>query len=159
MLYLILQFPNSTCFFHVPYLFICTRNINSEKKSLESLYVSLYLLLNGIFTVICVVFDTKRQGRMDFFYVIITVLLVLNGIKIIILIIGCCWQNRFNRKISSGQIPQYNIVKSKFDNNSDKFDYILKSVKNKEIEKNHFEREHSSQINIKEHNNLPIIGI
>jgi len=159
LLYLILQFPNSTCFFHVPYLFICTRNINSEKKSLESLYVSLYLLLNGIFTVICVVFDTKRQRRMDFFYVIITVLLVLNGIKIIILIIGCCWQNRFNRKISSGQIPQYNIVKSKFDNNSDKFDYILKSVKNKEIEKNHFEREHSSQINIKEHNNLPIIGI
>ena len=81
LFYLILQFPNSTCFFHVPYLFICTRNINSEKKSLESLYVSLYLLLNGIFTVICVVFDTKRQRRMDFFYAIATILLVLNTSK------------------------------------------------------------------------------
>ena len=118
LFYLILQFPNSTCFFHVPYLFICTRNINSEKKSLESLYVSLYLLLNGIFTVICVVFDTKRQRRMDFFYAIATILLVLNGIRIIILIFGCCWQNRFNRKISSGQIPQYNIVSSEYDNNT-----------------------------------------
>ena len=158
LFYLILQFPNSTCFFHVPYLFICTRNINSEKKSLESLYVSLYLLLNGIFTVICVVFDTKRQRRMDFFYAIATILLVLNGIRIIILIFGCCWQNRFNRKISSGQIPQYNIVSSEYDNNNNNnFDYFIKIVKNKEIENKNFEKEHSSQINI--NNKLPIIEI
>ena len=117
LLYLFLQFPNSTCFFHIPYLFVCTRNINSKKKSIESLYISLYLLLNGIFTVICIVFDTKRQRRMDFFYVISTVLLSLNGIKIIILISGCCWQNRFNNKISYGQIPQYNIVNSEYENN------------------------------------------
>ena len=54
---------------------------------------------------------------MDFFYVISTVLLSLNGIKIIILISGCCWQNRFNNKISYGQIPQYNIVNSEYENN------------------------------------------
>ena len=122
-LYLIGQFFNSSSFFHVPYLFICTRTINSKKEDIESLYISLYLLLNGIFTVICIVFDTKRQRRMDFFYVIATILLVLNGIRIIILIFGCCWQNRFNKKISWGEIPQYNDEISdyvKYPNYSDK---------------------------------------
>lgn len=115
-LYLILQFFNSTCFFHVPYLFVCTRTINSDKENIESLYISLYLLLNGAFTVICIVFDTKRQRRMDFFYTIATIFLVLNGIRIIILIFGCCLQNRFNKKISLGEMPQYNIVNSDNDN-------------------------------------------
>ena len=129
--YLILQFPNSTCFFHVPYLFVCTRNINSERKDIESLYISLYLLLNGIFTIICIVFDTKRQRRMDFFFVIATILCVLNGIKILILLFGCCWQNRFNNKISNGQIPQYNIVTPEKNNNSNKYNNIkIDKIKN-----------------------------
>jgi hypothetical protein len=143
--YLIFQFPNSTCFFHIPYLFICTRNINSEKKSIESLYISLYLLLNGIFTVICIVFDTKRHRRMDFFFVIATILLVLNGIKILILIFGCCWQNRFNRKISIGQIEQYNYIVDNDKNNSK----IIYSEENNKNNKNVLDKEQSNQLNIK----------
>ena len=162
--YLILQFPNSACFFHVPYLFLCTRNINPEIKSTESLYISLYLLLNGIFTVICIVFDTKRQRRMDFFYVISTVLLVINGLKIIILISGCCWQNRFNRKISSGQIPQYDFTSAEINNNSNdsrKID-VEKNIKiklNKEREKIriNMKKEFSSQIDIKKQNDSSLM--
>ena len=169
--YLILQFPNSICFFHVPYLFLCVRNINPEKKSLESLYTSLYFLLNGIFTVICIVFDTKRQRRMDFFYVISTVLLVISGIKIIILLFGCCWQNRFNSKISIGQIPQYDFVSSEKNNtnNTNITRYIIfnrKIEKNSEINNDNKlrrknkkiqEKEYSSQANIREKNNLSLI--
>ena len=166
-----MQFPNSICFFHVPYLFLCVRNINPEKKSLESLYTSLYFLLNGIFTVICIVFDTKRQRRMDFFYVIATVLLVISGIKIIILLFGCCWQNRFNSKISIGQIPQYDFVSSE-KNNTNNTNINRYIIFNRKIEKNSKinndnklrkinkkiqEKEYSSQANIREQNNLSLI--
>ena len=170
--YLLMQFPNSTCFFRLPYITTCIRNINSEKKKFESIYISLYILLNGIFTVICIVFDTSRRRRMDFFYIIITILAILNGIKILILIIGCCWQNRFNRHISSGQIPQYHIINSEYDknvinyNNKDKDQTIINQ---KNIKKNSYkgsseliknkkmmDKEFSSQINIRENNNYEL---
>ena len=115
--YIIAQLPNSTCFFHVPYLFTSIRNVNSSNKYLESIYISLYLLLNGLLTVMCIVFDTKRQRRMDFLYVIATIYAVLNGIKLIILVIGFCLQNKFNKNIIYGQIPQYNVVNSEYENN------------------------------------------
>ena len=115
--YIIAQLPNSTCFFHVPYLFTSIRNVNSSNKYLESVYISLYLLLNGLLTVVCIVFDTKRQRRMDFLYVIATIYAVLNGIKLIILVIGFCLQNKFNKNIINGLIPQYNVVNSEYENN------------------------------------------
>jgi hypothetical protein len=65
----------------------------------------------------CIVFDTKRQRRMDFLYVIATIYAVLNGIKLIILVIGFCLQNKFNKNIIYGQIPQYNVVNSEYENN------------------------------------------
>ena len=117
LLYLVLQLPNSTCFFHLPYLFTSIRNINSSTKSRESLYIILYVLSNGLLTVMCIVFDTKRQRRMDFFFVLASILVILNGLKVIILIVGICWQSKFNRQVSSGQIPQYNIVNSEIENN------------------------------------------
>ena len=115
--YIIAQLPNSSCFFHVPYLFTSIRNVNSSNKYLESVYISLYLLLNGLLTVVCIVFDTKRQMRMDFLYVIATIYAVLNGIKLIILVIGFCLQNKFNKNIINGLIPQYNVVNSEYENN------------------------------------------
>ena len=94
---------------------------------------------------------------MDFFYVISTVLLVINGLKIIILISGCCWQNRFNRKISSGQIPQYDFTSAEINNNSNDSRKIdvetnIKIKLNKEREKIriNMKKEFSSQIDIKE---------
>ena len=84
---------------------------------MESIYISLYLLLNGLLTVMCIVFDTKRQRRMDFLYVIATIYAVLNGIKLIILVIGFCLQNKFNKNIINGLIPQYNVVNSEYENN------------------------------------------
>ena len=134
LLYLVLQFPNATCFFHIPYLFTSIRNINSENKSSEYLYISLYIILNGLLTVMCLVFDTKRQRRMDFFYVLASILVILNGVKFIILLVGICWQNRFNKEISTGQIPQYNIVNSEYDNNiNDKKNNIINNSNNKMI--------------------------
>ena len=115
--YIVAQLPNSTCFFHIPYLFTSIRNANSSNNYLESVYISLYLLLNGLLTVICIVFDTKRQRRMDFLYVIATIYAVLNGIKLVILIIAFCVQNKFNKNIVIGQIPQYNTANSEFENN------------------------------------------
>ena len=54
---------------------------------------------------------------MDFFYVIASIIAILTGVRMIILIIGICLQNHFNRKISYGQIPQYNNENNEFDNN------------------------------------------
>ena len=130
--YLIIQVPNSTCYFHMPFLFTSIKNKVSE-RSFESLYITLYLLLNGFLTVICIVFDTKRQRRMDFVFVITIIFAVMNGIKLVFLIIGFCLQNKFNKKIWTGEIPQYNVAHNEFynnprDNNID--DNINDNIKN-----------------------------
>ena len=115
---------------------------------------------------------------MDFLYVIATIYAVLNGIKLIILVIGFCIQNKFNKNIIYGQIPQYNVVNSEYENNvndinlydnntlNDRNDnlkinknennnsirqniYDKKSVnENKKIFKNNIEKEHSSELDI-----------
>ena len=114
--YILIQLPNSSCFFHLPYLLTCIRNVNSKEKKKESLYITLYILLNGLLTVICLVFDTKRQRRMDFLFIILIIFTVLNGVKLIILIIGFCAQNSFNKNITTGDIPQYYISNEECDN-------------------------------------------
>ena len=165
--YIILQFINSTCYFHIPYLFTCIRNINSSKKNFESLYVTLYLLFNGLLTVMCLVFDDKRHIRVDFFFVLSSILAVLMGLKLIFLIIGICLQNRFNKKISTGQIPQYNIVNSvtselNYNNEEKKENLQLNkddnniTIKNTNENKNKtgFEKELSSQAHIIPNDNL-----
>ena len=134
--YIIAQLPNSTCFFHIPYLFTSIRNANSSNKYLESVYISLYLLFNGLLTVMCIVFDTKRQRRMDFLYVIATIYAVLNGIKLIILVIGYCLQNKFNKNIISGQIPQYNVVNSEYENNLNEVDLYDNNTLNNNLKIN-----------------------
>ena len=146
--FLILQFINSTCFFHIPYLFTCIRNINSSRKNIESLYVTLYILFNGLLTIVCFVLDDKRSRRMDFFYIFLSILLILSGLKLIILIIGICWQNRFNKKISTGQIPQYNIINSV---NSD-FKYKIDDNNNDNNKDNLNINKNESNLTIKEIN-------
>ena len=158
--YLIFQIPNSTCFFYIPYLFTSIRNITSE-RSFESFYITLYLLFNGLLTVMCLVFDTKRQRRMDFLFVIATIFAVLNGIKLIILVIGYCFENKFNKKIWTGEIPQYNIVLTGKDNNI-KYDDIndnnydnFKNNKNESklsINNNIYEKQYSYQNDNNENN-------
>ena len=115
--YMLLKVPNSVCFFHLPYLFTCIRNIDSKKSKKESIYLVLYILLNGLLTVCCLVFDTKRQRRMDFLFIIGIIFTVINGAKLIILIIGACCQNRFNKNILTGDIPQYIINNDEYDLN------------------------------------------
>ena len=116
-------------------------------------------------------YPTTKNG---FFFVIATVLLAINGIKIIILLFGCCWQNRFNSKIFTGQIPQYDLINT--ENNKDKdnnninnknnnirYNIYYRKEKNDKI--NNYnkkmnkksnklpDKEYSSQLNIKEQNN------
>ena len=144
LLYIFIKLPNSTCFFHLPYLFTCIRNINSKKTKMESVYIVLYVLLNGLLTVFCLVFDTKRQRRMDFFFIITIIFTVISGTKLIIVIIGSCCQNHFNKNISTGDIPQY-IIANEFNTN-------IKTVNNSNDIYNNYKNENNININ----NNLNI---
>ena len=144
LLYIFIKLPNSTCFFHLPYLFTCIRNINSKKTKMESVYIVLYVLLNGLLTVFCLVFDTKRQRRMDFFFIIAIIFTVINGAKLIIVIIGSCCQNHFNKNISNGDIPQY-IISNEFNTN-------IKSINISNDIYNNYKNENNVNIN----NNLNI---
>ena len=134
--YIIFQFPISVTFFFIPYIFTCTRNVSSKSKKLESLYISMYIILNGILTVICLVFDTTRKRRMDFMVIIVFIYTVLSGMKLITLVIGYCSQNKFNKYISTGDIPQYNISSEESNNmnNANSFNnnniYINNNIKN-----------------------------
>ena len=115
LLYLLFQLPNCPCFFHLPYLFTCIRNINSKKKSKESLYISLYVVLNGLLTVICLVFDTKRQRRMDFLFILFIILTVINGAKLIILFFGFCFEKLFNKNIAKSNYSKSIIINKKIE--------------------------------------------
>ena len=178
LLYIILQFINSPVYFHIPYLFICIRNTNSAKKS-EALYISLYIIFNGFLTIMCLIFDTKRKRRMDFIHVIFCIFAILVGAKMIILFLGIYIQNKFNKKISSGQIPQYNINNSEYNKNLYENNSINVNVNyanktndlnvnknesklpirdnyldNNELRKNVFEKDYPSQMDIVRTNNL-----
>ena len=113
--YLFAQLLNSTCFFHLPYIFTCITNINSKEKKKDSIYITLYVLLNGLLSVICLTFDTTRQRRMDFLAIIAIIFIILNGVKLIVVMLGVCKQNSFNKNITSGNIPQYNISNEECD--------------------------------------------
>ena len=182
LLYLLVQLPNVICFFHLPYLFTCVRNISSKREKTESLYITLYILLNGLLTIVCLIFDTKRKRRMDFLYIITIIFTILNVAKTIILVFGFCIQNNFNHNISTGDIPQYNISNDEYnymnnnniynnDNNIKNMNNNIKnlkydknssskknnSLKDKKIIKNNdieniFEKKHSSQIDLNDIN-------
>ena len=93
--YLFLYLPCAPTFFHYPSMLTCTKTINSKKKKIESLYIGLYIALNGFLTVFCLLFDTTRQRRMNFLSIMGLIITVLNGIKLIVSIIGTCLIKRF----------------------------------------------------------------
>ena len=62
------------------------------------MYVICYVVLNGIVTVFCLVFDTTRQRRMNFFCVMAIIISALNVIKIITSIISICLIKNFGKK-------------------------------------------------------------
>ena len=103
--YLFAQLLNSTCFFHLPYIFTCIKNINSKEKKKDSIYITLYIFLNGLLSVICMAFDTSRQRRMDFLAIIAIIFIILNGVKLIVVMLGVFKQNSYNKNITSGNIP------------------------------------------------------
>ena len=96
--YLFLHLPNMYGFFHYPYLFTCIKTVNSKKRKIESLYIICYVLLNGIVTVLCLVFDTTRQRRMNFFCVMAIIISALSVVKIFISIISICLIKNFGKK-------------------------------------------------------------
>ena len=98
LFYIFLHIPNCLTFYHFPYLFTGIRNINSKSKKKESLYIIFYLVLNGILTVICLVFDTSRQRRMDFLFIVAEIISALNIIHLISTIIGICSLRSFRKK-------------------------------------------------------------
>ena len=169
--YLLFQLPNATCFFHLPYIFTCVRNISSKKKKSESLYITIYILFNGLLTIFCLVFDTTRQRRMDFLFILTIIYTILSGSKLIILVFGFGIQNNFNKNISTGEIPQYNLscdecndiinnnnIKSMNSNLNNLNFKKNKSVKNEKIIKkeniikNHEKKKDSSQLDLNENN-------
>jgi hypothetical protein len=138
LLYLIFQLPNCTCFFHLPYLVTSIRNINSKNKSKESLYISLYVVLNGLLTVICLVFDTKRQRRMDFLFILFIILTVINSAKLIILFFGFFFVKIFNKKIIKDSCSNNKIINKQIEGiniqNKDSKDKIKENDINKKDE-------------------------
>ena len=96
--YLLLFLPCAPTFFHFPSVFTFMKTINSKEKKSEAKYIILYVVLNGMLTVLCLVFDTTRQNRMNFLSVIVFVISLLNVIKLIVSIIGMCLIKR-NKKI------------------------------------------------------------
>ena len=96
--YILLFLPCAPTFFHFPSVFTFMKTINSKEKKSEAKYIILYIVLNGMLTVLCLVFDTTRQNRMNFLSVIVFVISLLNVIKLIVSIIGMCLIKR-NKKI------------------------------------------------------------
>ena len=146
LLYLIFQLPNGISFFHLPYLFTCIRNINPKKKSKESLYISFYIILNGLLTVICLVFDTKRQRRMDFLFILFIILTVINSAKLIILFFGFFFEKLFNKNIVKGNYSKPKIINAKIEgnkienkNNNDKINENDINTKDENIGKQNLE--------------------
>ena len=90
-----LYLPCASTFFNYPALFTCIKTKNSKKKKFESLYTTFFVVLNGFVTVVCLVFDTTRQRRMNFLSVMGIIISVLNAIKLIISVFGTCFINRF----------------------------------------------------------------
>ena len=131
LFYILLQMVTSPTYFTFPYSFTCVRNISSAKKNYESLYISLYIILNGLLTIMCLIFDTKRKRRIYFFQIISIIFCIFSGIKMIILILGVCIQNKFNKKISAGQIPQYNIENSEYNKNLDENENAFNPINNR----------------------------
>ena len=43
---------------------------------------------------------------MDFLAIIAIIFIILNGVKLIVVMLGVCKQNSFNKNITSGNIPQ-----------------------------------------------------
>ena len=175
LFYILLQMIISPTYFTFPYSFTCIRNISSSKKNYESLYVTLYIVLNGLLTIMCLIFDNKRKRRIYFFQIISVIFAIFLGIKMIILVLGICIQNKFNKKISAGQIPPYNIENSEYNKNLDENEnenafnqigYANKmnninikknesnlpikdnNIDNNELKKNGFEKDFSSQMDI-----------
>ena len=54
----------------------------------------------------CLVFDTKRQRRMDFLFIIALIITVLNGVNLVIICIGFCTHQNFNKNIISEENPK-----------------------------------------------------
>ena len=97
ILNLFLYIPCAPTFFNYPSLFTCIKTKNSKKKKFESLYIAFFVVLNGFVTVVCLVFDTTRQRRMNFLSVMGIFISALNVIKLIISIFGTCIIKGFNK--------------------------------------------------------------
>ena len=111
--YLFFHLPNMLAFFHYPYLFTCIKTVDSKRRKIESLYIISYVVLNGIVTVLCLIFDTTRQRRMNFFCVMAIIISVLNIIKIIISIISICLIKNFEKKFLNVDNDENNYIYEK----------------------------------------------
>ena len=98
--YFFFYLPCATTFFHYPGLFTCMKTKNSKKNKEEALYTIFFVTLNGIVSVICLVFDTTREKRMHFLTIMGFIISILNFIQLITSIIGTCLINRFKKNYS-----------------------------------------------------------
>ena len=144
--YLILHLPNMLAFFHYPYLFTCIKTVNSKRRKIESLYVICYVVLNGIVTVFCLVFDTTRQRRMNFFCVMAIIISALNVIKIITSIISICLIKNFGKKYKE----ENNYINEEQTSIKEKNDESINNKKNNESNTNYKLQTESNGLNLSE---------
>ena len=146
--YLIFHIPNMFGFFHYPYLFTCIKTVNSKKRKIESLYVICYVVLNGVVTVLCLVFDTTRQRRMNFFCVMAIIISVLNVVKTITSIISICLIKNFAKKYKD----ENNYINDEQTSIEEKNDESISNKKNNESNTNYKLQTESNGLNLSENN-------
>ena len=148
--YLFFHMPNALAFFHYPYLFTCIKTVNSKRRKIESLYVICYVVLNGIVTVLCLVFDTTRQRRMNFFCVMAIIISVLNVIKVITSIISICLIKNFNKKYSDENNYENNYINDEQKSIQEKNDESFINKQNNESNTNYKLQTESNGLNLSE---------
>ena len=137
-------------FFHYPYLFTCIKTVNSKKRKIESLYVVCYVVLNGVVTVFCLVFDTTRQRRMNFFCVMAIIISVLNVVKAITSIISICLIKNFAKKYKD----ENNYINDEQTSIEEKNDESISHKKNNESNTNYKLQTESNGLNLSENNEI-----
>ena len=126
--YMIFYIPCAATFFNYPSLFTCIKTKNSKSKKEELIYISIFVVLNGLVTVVCLVFDTTRQRRVNFFFVVGIIFSILNFVKLVESIIGTFLIKRYKNNYLN-YLKDDNININKYD------DYIYEE-NNEDIPQN-----------------------
>ena len=155
--HLFIQLPNNFSFFYFPYIITCNKNrylVKSNKK-FDNIYIFTYFAVNGLLTYGCLIFDDQRKIRVDFFFILLMILCIINGFRDIWIIIGfikeCSFNKNFDTYSKNNTINNYSNSNTNLINKNECTDKILfLNNENKEDDKkeNSFNNEESNKYSL-----------